>query len=236
MRFYLTAQAFAELERTASRRRMVELVAELFQAADRWRCRLAYLLQRATPASVRGRGDRSRRTASDPPRSRVSYGRSGAAISRRLGRLGDLGLVAAALAPPREGDASPSIKHTTRCWLWPVRVVRARSNGRPTAGGPAGPRDPLEARFLVRIAQGRLRLGVGDQTITRGSGAGGAGRPETEAAPGACVQRALRPRWRGATRIREGSAGLAAVAPKPAFRSAPRWHSGSRRPSRSSLG
>jgi len=216
MRFYQTAQAFAELERTASRRRMVELVAELFQAAGSdGCCRLAYLLQGQLRPAYEGVeiGVGERLLITTLAR---SYGRSGAAISRRLGRLGDLGLVAAALAPPARG------RRLTLDQAYDALLAVARTSGQGSIERKTGRladllgrADPLEARFLVRIAQGRLRLGVGDQTILEAAALAALGdrkqKPLLEHAYnvrsdlGGVVQLAFA----------KGAPGLAAVAPKP---------------------
>ncbi|HEU4564343.1 MAG TPA: ATP-dependent DNA ligase [Gemmatimonadaceae bacterium] len=170
------AARFDELEGTSSRMRMVELVADVLRrAAPDERHAVAYLLQaqlRPPYEGVQiGLGERllARAVAE-------VYGTTEAAVARRLARSGDLGLVAESLAPP-----PPRRRLTVRegydALLELARVAGAGSQQRKgellaallrKAGG-------REAKLLVRVAQGRLRLGVGDQTILEGAALGALG-------------------------------------------------------------
>lgn len=166
MRLATFADTFAQLETTRSRSRMVELVANLLREAGGTEARATtYLLQGQL----------------GPPYSGIETGlgeaRLGAAlaeaydvrpstVTRAIGRSGDLGLVAASLAKGRRGG-----KLTLNGAFRALLAVAERSG----AGSQQGKvtllaqllerAGPEEAKLLVRIAQGRLRLGVGDQTI-----------------------------------------------------------------------
>ncbi len=166
MRFQETAQAFAELESTGSRRRMVELVADLLRHAGSQDCgRVVYLLQGQLRPPFEGVeiGVGERLLLATLVQ---AYGATRTAVSRRLAKLGDLGLVAEALAPPARGRRL-TLKQSYDALLEVARTSGPGSIERKTGrlANLLRQADPIEAKFLVRIAQGRLRLGVGDQTI-----------------------------------------------------------------------
>lgn len=165
MRLEALAETFGQLEEIRSRLRLIEVTGELLHhASPAERAPIVYLLQgqlRPPYEGVQiGLGEKliGRAVAS-------AFGTTAAAVTRRLKRTGDLGLVAAALAHP--GGRRHSVLRTYRLLL---RIARTTGPGSLTtktdsladALRAAG---PLEAKFLVRMAQGRLRLGVGDQTI-----------------------------------------------------------------------
>jgi DNA ligase 1 len=171
MRLLDVAEAAERLEATSSRRTMVEVVADLLaRAADEDREPLVFLLQ----AKLR------------PPYEGVelglgpklliqaigrAYDTSASNVAERNKKLGDLGLVAEALAPKADGRArggGPSVRDVYDSLLAIARVSGSGSVERKTAMLA----DLLqrlasgnEAKFVIRTAQGRLRLGVGDQTI-----------------------------------------------------------------------
>jgi DNA ligase-1 len=151
---------------TRSRRALVEHVARLLErAAPEDREPIVYLLQgRLRPAYEPvdvGLGERTLSAVLAE-----AYGASAATVASRLARRGDLGSVAQSLAP-----GGPRRRLTVR-QAYDGLLAVARATGRGSterkrallaallraASGPG-------ARLLVRVAQGRLRLGVGDQTI-----------------------------------------------------------------------
>ena len=94
------------------------------------------------------------------------YQTSIATVSARYKRMGDLGLVAEALA------RAPSGRALTIRQAYAVLLKTARASGPGAVEGKTGllvgllqRATPLEARWLVRIVQGRLRLGIGEATI-----------------------------------------------------------------------
>jgi DNA ligase-1 len=216
MKFEEVALALMALEQTASRRRLVELVAGLLsRAGARDAERLVYLLQGQLRPPYEGVeiGVGERLLIATLAR---AYGPTRASIAGRLGRLGDLGLVAAALAPPARG------RRLTLEQAYDGLLAAARTGGSGSVARKTGRlsellarADPLEARFLVRIAQGRLRLGVGDQTILEA------------AALAALGDRRLKPLLEHAYNVRSdlggvvrlafarGKQGLSAVVPQP---------------------
>jgi DNA ligase-1 len=105
-----------------------------------------------------------------------AYGASEADVGRRFKRAGDLGLVAESLA-----SAAPHRRLTVRqAYDALLKVAHTSGSGaveRKTRSLAALLRRAgrLEARYLVRIALGRLRLGVGDATIIEAAAAGALG-------------------------------------------------------------
>jgi DNA ligase-1 len=105
-----------------------------------------------------------------------AYGAGSADITRRFKRAGDLGLVAETLATGRSGPAL-TIRQTYDALL---AVARAAGPGmvEEKIGLLAGllrRATAVEARYLVRIVQGRLRLGVGEATILEATALGALG-------------------------------------------------------------
>jgi DNA ligase 1 len=88
-----------------------------------------------------------------------------AAVTRRYKKLGDLGLVAESLAKGK--GRGVTLLDAFRALHAVARTSGSGSQGRKAAmlsrllARLTGP----EAKLIVRVAQGRLRLGVGDQTI-----------------------------------------------------------------------
>jgi len=166
MRFADVAAAFAELESTSSRRAMVERVAELLgRAGARSAGRIVYLLQgRLRPAyepTEFGIGERLLLATLVR-----AYAVSRRRIAARFERLGDLGLVAEAFT------TRPVGRHLTEKQAYDELLAIANLGGEGSVdrkverlAGLLARAAPVEARFLVRIVQGRLRLGVGDQTV-----------------------------------------------------------------------
>jgi DNA ligase-1 len=166
MRFRGLAQSFATLEETRSRRSLVDQVASLLQQLQRSEIEPAvYLLQgqlRPPYEGVEiGVGEKLLIAALAE-----AHALTIPAVARQLKRLGDAGLLAEALAPrSRRGDLSIRDAYE--------ELLRVASASRPGSierkvrllAAALSRTGPLEARYFVRAAQGRLRLGVGDQTI-----------------------------------------------------------------------
>ncbi|HTS90106.1 MAG TPA: ATP-dependent DNA ligase [Gemmatimonadales bacterium] len=216
MHFRETALTFASLEAVTSRRRMVELTADLLRrAGERSAERVVYLLQGRLRPPYEGLeiGVGEQLLTATLAK---AYHCSRATVSRRLERLGDLGLVAEALSSEPKGarltvdqafDALLEVAHTSG-----AGSVEGKISRMATLLGRA---DSVEARYLVRIAQGRLRLGVGDQTVLEAAALAALGdrakKPLLEhaynvrSALGAVVRLAFR----------EGEPGLKSLVPEP---------------------
>jgi DNA ligase 1 len=170
------AQAFARLEDTNGRLAAVRLVAELLgRARPAELAPVTYLLQGQLRPPFEGVefGVGERLLVRVVAR---AYRASEAEVERRFKRAGDLGLVAEALAP-----AAPRTRLTLeRAYAALLAVARASGPGAVERklgflGALLERAAPLEARYLVRIVQGQLRLGVGDQTVLEAVAAGALG-------------------------------------------------------------
>ena len=166
MRLRELAEGFSALEATGSRLRSVEVLAQLLRRVTEEELEPAvWLLQGQLRPSYEGVevGVGEKLLVGILAE---AYDTSEAVVTRRFRQVGDLGLVAESLAPaaPRAGL---TVREAHDELLAVARMVGPGSTGRKSAlltrvlrgtGGSA-------ARYLVRIIQGRLRLGVGDQTI-----------------------------------------------------------------------
>jgi DNA ligase 1 len=172
----LLADAFTRLERSSGRVHAVTLVADLLGRAskDEIEAVVAFLQGRLRPPYEGveiGLGERLLAAAIA-----MAYDVRTAAVLRRFRQLGDLGLVAEALATvgPRRGI---SVGAAYEALLAIARVHGAKSVERKTSLLVRLLRrvSAAEAKYLVRIIQGRLRLGVGEQTILEAAAAGALG-------------------------------------------------------------
>ncbi len=201
MRFRDFTDACEKLEAISSRLAMVDLVAALLRrAAATEREPIVYLLQ----AQLR------------PPFEGVDFGvgeklivqaltrayeADAATVTKRYKQLGDLGLVARALSPATRARAL-TIRAVYDALLAIAHASGTGSTARKTSllstllGRLAG----VEAKVIVRIVQGRLRLGLGDQTILEA------------AALGALRDRRHKPLLESAYNVRSDLGGVVALA------------------------
>jgi DNA ligase-1 len=166
MRLSQLAEAFERLEATTSRTRMVEVVADLLARAGAGeRQAVVYLLQ----AQLRPPYEGVELGFGEKLLVKVivsAYNATPAGVARKLRSLGDLGRVAESLAgAPATGRLTVGGCH--RALLELARAGGAGSQARKVTRLAALLRRATgsEAKLLVRVTQGRLRLGVGDQTI-----------------------------------------------------------------------
>ncbi len=168
MQFAQLARFFDELERTSSRKALVQILAGIFASADAGEVeKVAYLCQGRLvpffqPLEI-GMGEKlvaeAIARAYDEPRPEVL---------RRYGELGDLGLVAAALAGRR--SAAPADLSLLQVYEDLYRISTTSGSGSVEAKLARLAEllrrvDPVSAKHLVRIPLGRLRLGIGDPTV-----------------------------------------------------------------------
>jgi DNA ligase-1 len=165
MRLVELADSLEQLEETRSRLRMVECVAKLLaRSSGDERSSIVYLLQaRLGPdydGTEIGLGEKLLERALA-----AAYGISAAAVRRRYLKYGDLGRVAESLAPASRGRVS--VRRAYNALLEIARTSGTGSLERKNAllSGLLRAVGAREAKLLVRIAQGKLRLGLGDQTI-----------------------------------------------------------------------
>ncbi len=176
MQFRELANGFARLEAAGGRLEAVRILTELFARTTPVELeRVVYLLQGQLRPVYEGVefGMAERLLVRALGR---AYQSSEESVARQLARRGDLGLVAEALTEaPR------------RTRLTVGEVYRRLSDVAGAGGAGAVERRikllaellrrcaPIEARYLVRIVQGRLRLGIGDATVIEAAAAGALG-------------------------------------------------------------
>ena len=171
MRFRLLAETFARLENTSARLEMVDILAALLSKASPDNIdKIVYLLQGRVAAPYTGIelgiGEKlAIQSISN------AFGVDVGQVERLYKELGDLGFVAEKLA---------ANKKQATLFSRPLDVDRVYGNFYriATASGKGSQElkvrlltdllndaEPIEARYIVRIPLGRLRLGVGDATI-----------------------------------------------------------------------
>jgi DNA ligase-1 len=178
VRFRDVAEAFARLEATSGRLGAVRILASLFGRAQPAELQpVVYLLQgrlRPPYEGVEfGVGERilARVLA-------LAYGVTNSVIARRYRRMGDLGLVAESLSAASPSSGRPlGLRQAYRALQDVAYASGPGSLARKTRllADLLGRCSGLEARYLVRIVQGRLRLGVGDATIVEAAALGALG-------------------------------------------------------------
>jgi DNA ligase 1 len=166
MRFQDFTKYLESLENTSGRIEMYRLLGELFQKADVEETRqIAYLCEgRLLPAFAgveTGMGERTIAAAIVS-----ATGRSESEIALASQQLGDLGLVIESLLPKGRRSRLPVSD------VYEALLSIARTDGK---GSSESKRDqlatlfrmatPIEARYIARFTQGRLRLGIAFPTI-----------------------------------------------------------------------
>ncbi len=155
------AEAFAKIEATTKRHLMSALLAELFRRGPEDAHTLPYLLEGrlGPPYAAPDLGVDERRLAQAIA---AAAGTPVEEVWRLYKQRGDLGLVAEGLLPP-EGrpvsvqQAFQQLLRVAETGGYEEKVMLFSDLLRWLGG--------REARYLVRMAEGRLRLGVGDATI-----------------------------------------------------------------------
>ncbi|HEX4602093.1 MAG TPA: ATP-dependent DNA ligase [Gemmatimonadales bacterium] len=215
MRLQELTSYFARLEATGRRLAAVDTVAELFDRLPGAELEPAvYLLQ----GQLRPPYEGVELGVGEQLLLRVlarSYDASEADVAGRDRRAGDLGLVAEALAPQR-----PSRRLTVRqaydALLEIAHVGGAGAVERKTQLLIALLRraTPLEARYVVRVVQGRLRLGIGDATVLEATALGALGHRRKKAIVEAAYN--VRPDLGAIVRLAyaKGERSLARIAPR----------------------
>ena len=176
MRLRTLAEAFAEIEATRGRLAIVKIVKTVLDRAgeEELESVVHLLLGELSPPYVGvevGVGEKllARVLA-------AAYETSAATVTRRYKRMGDLGLVAEALAPetPRK---RLTVRQAYSALLDVARTTGKGATSRKTERLTAllGDVSGLEAKYLVRVVQGRLRLGVGEQTVLEAAAVGAFG-------------------------------------------------------------
>lgn len=197
--FLRAASSFAQLEKTRSRLEMVRILADLFQELETGEIQPAvYLLQGRLGPSY----DAPDFGISEKLTNRVIVQFSGKRpdeVERLYRKLGDHGLVAEQLlaggTKPQPRAATTLKGRTTKSRLTIQQVydelmALAQASGAGSVEKKIGSlvallrrASPLEAKYLLRIPVGRMRLGVGDATVLDGLG-------KAKSLPRALIERA----------------------------------------------
>jgi DNA ligase-1 len=154
------------LESTSSRNELVKTLAELYAKSSPDEIQpLTYLIQGRLvpffePVEI-GLGEKLVIAAIAQ-----AFDKSADAVSKLFGRLGDLGMVAATLSTHGLNAALPVSEVHARL----MEIALASGAGsverkRSPFAALLKQVDPVSAKHLVRIALGRLRLGIGDPTV-----------------------------------------------------------------------
>jgi DNA ligase-1 len=174
------ADAAERCEATSSRRLKVEILADILSRAGKdERAPIVYLVQAQLRPPYEGveLGLGEKLLVKILAR---TYATRETSVVRRLGRLGDPGLVAAAFASPmtnrvritRAYHVLLQVAHFAGTGSIDRKVTRLTELLR-TIG-------PAEAKLIVRIASGRLRLGIAEQTILDAAALAAFGDPATK--------------------------------------------------------
>jgi DNA ligase-1 len=207
------AQVFQAIEATRRRVAIAALLAQLFRRAPEDADILPYLLQGrlGPPYAAPDLGMDERRIAQALGE---ATGTPAEEVWRRYGELGDLGLVAEQLLPA--AGQPISVRETFE----QLRAIAAARGRGAYERKLALFRDllrrlgALAARYVVRIAQGRLRLQIGDATVLEALAAAGDGavpHAQLERAYALCADLGLV----ACTLLRDGPAALATIHPQP---------------------
>ena len=174
MRFEELAEIFEEIESKSGRLEMTNLLAEMFKKATPEEAeKISYLLQGQIAPPYAGLNlGLGERFAIEAISQSAGYSKS--AVEKKYKELGDLGRVAEELLKAKK-QMSLFSKPLTVVYVYDVLVRIAKASG-------AGSQEakikllvellnnsrPIEAKYIVRMVLGRLRLGVGDPTILDG--------------------------------------------------------------------
>ncbi|HVH31395.1 MAG TPA: ATP-dependent DNA ligase, partial [bacterium] len=168
MKYAVLADAYQRIETTSSRLAMTELLADLFRKTPQALIgHLVYLTQGKLYPDFEGveigvaekMAIRAVAHAAQVPATTVE---------QKLATAGDLGLVAEALLA--KGKRRGTAMTLEEVYRELDRTAQASGKGAQTAkmqaiAGLLERATPLEAKYLVRMVTGRLRLGVGDMTV-----------------------------------------------------------------------
>lgn len=208
-------ETLARLDGTRSRQQVVELVADLLRRAGPAQVEhVVYLLQGQLRPPYEGveiaLGEKLIAAAIAE-----AYRVSESEVLRRVRATGDVGLAAAGLAP-RAPRRRLDVGRAYELLLEIARANGPSSRTRKISLLAAALRrvGPDEAKFLVRVAQGKLRLGIGEQTILEAAALAALG----DRARKPLLERAynVRSDLGGIVRLafEKGARGLACVGPK----------------------
>jgi DNA ligase-1 len=171
LKFSAVAQTFSELESTAARLEMTDILSELFKKTSASEIdKLVYLMQGILAPPYEdidvGIGERFAISAIA-----ASAGYSVPEVDKHYKKSGDLGLTAQSLLSKKKQMAlSTKDMDITFVYNSFLKIAKASGTGSQELKiklltEMLNNSTPIEARFIIRFVLGRLRLGVGDPTI-----------------------------------------------------------------------
>jgi len=171
MKFSVLAESFEEIEKASGRLAMTELLAKLFEKADSDQIeRVVYLCQgQLAPPHQEieiGMGEKYAEEAIAK-----ASGHTKEDVHKHYKKLGDLGLVAEHVLRNRKQSSLFSAELTMeKVFRNLMKIATAEGSGSQQLkikllAELLNSASPLEARYLVRVPLGSLRLGIGDPTI-----------------------------------------------------------------------
>jgi len=166
MTFAELAGYLDRMESTSSRNELVRTLAEIYQKSSADEIQpVTYLIQGRLvpffePVEI-GLGDRLVISAIAQ-----AFDRPVDEVDKLFGKVGDLGLVAAQLSARKKGaSVSVSEVHARLTEIAGASGTGSVEKKRSLFAGLLRQVDPISAKHLVRIALGKLRLGIGDPTV-----------------------------------------------------------------------
>src|SRR5690349_4980830 len=166
MTFAELAGYLDRMESTSSRNELVRTLAEIYEKSSADEIQpITYLIQGRLvpffePVEI-GLGDRLVISAIAQ-----AFDRPVDEVDRLFGKVGDLGLVAAQLSARKKGaSVSVSEVHARLTEIAGASGTGSVEKKRSLFAGLLKQVDPISAKHLVRIALGKLRLGIGDPTV-----------------------------------------------------------------------
>jgi len=171
MKFKTVAESFEKIEKASSRLVMTDLLAQLFKEADSDEIeRIVYLSQgQLAPAHKQieiGMGEKYAEEAIAK-----ASGHSREDVHKQFKKIGDLGLVAEHVLKNRKQQSLFSAELTAeKVFRNLMKIATSKGKGSQDLkikllAELLNSASPLEARYLVRIPLGGLRLGIGDPTM-----------------------------------------------------------------------
>jgi DNA ligase-1 len=167
--YELVAEAYRDLEAATGRLALIERLAELLrQTPGRLLPVVCYLCQGLIAPEFAG-VDLGLAEKLAIRAAATATGIDQGEVSRRVREIGDLGLAGEQLLAASAGDRAPTLTVVTV-----VNTLRQIANAEGTGSqgrklellaGMLAQATPLEARYLLRLVTGNLRLGIGTPTI-----------------------------------------------------------------------
>lgn len=200
MKFLTLAQTFEKLEETASQNEMVDILADIFTKASEEEISTIcyYCVGQIYPGykeTTMGMGEKMTQSAIA-----LACDTSEKEVDTKIKELGDLGDVAQDMEPVTENQFSEYFTMVNSLTVNDVdkglkKIAKAQGSGsqevkKKTLAALLIERDPIERKYIARLANGTMRTGAGDMTVLDGLSMSFFGtkdkRPELEHAYNVC--------------------------------------------------